>query len=344
MRTQNPSVPGYYLQQIADQLGSMDIDVAGWLRSCGLSLQQLDQADLKISLETFRHLILDALRRADEPALGLLVGERLLVNTHGLLGYAAINSETIRQLLALIEQFLPLRTNLVTISHEIQTDCVALRFEQGCPLLEAERPILEAVVLALKNILDFITMGSCQIQGVYFSFPEYDGTGLARALFKCDVHYEQAWTGFTFALELLDRRLKMANPASFRDAALICQREMEKRAAAETMSSQLKRLLLETRNGFPALQVTARLFNMSARTLHRRLIEEGTSYKAVLEEVKHRLAFEYLKAGELSVQEIAYRLGYQDVANFRRAFKRWQGMPPAEYKAACREGSGDLNG
>ena len=84
-------------------------------------------------------------------------------------------------------------------------------------------------------------------------------------------------------------------------------------------------------SAFPSLNVTARLFHLTPRTLHRRLLDEGSSFKEILEQVRH-LAVEYLKAGHLSIEEIAYSLGYTDMANFRRAFKRWEAMPPSRYR------------
>ena len=86
-------------------------------------------------------------------------------------------------------------------------------------------------------------------------------------------------------------------------------------------------------SAFRSLNVTARLFHLTPRTLHRRLLDEGSSFKEILEQVRH-LAVEYLKAGHLSSEEIAYSLGYTDMANFRRAFKRWEAMPPSRYRAA----------
>ena len=86
-------------------------------------------------------------------------------------------------------------------------------------------------------------------------------------------------------------------------------------------------------SALPSLNVTARLFHLTPRTLHRRLLDEGSSFKEILEQVRH-LAVEYLKAGHLSIEEIAYTLGYTDMANFRRAFKRWEAMPPSRYRAA----------
>ena len=59
---------------------------------------------------------------------------------------------------------------------------------------------------------------------------------------------------------------------------------------------------------------------------------EDTSYKELLDDVRHLLAKRYLDNKQLSIQEIAFTLGYSDIANFRRAFKRWQGMAPSEYQ------------
>jgi AraC-like DNA-binding protein len=147
------------------------------------------------------------------------------------------------------------------------------------------------------------------------------------------VRYDQEWTGFSAPSSALELPLKLADPGAFQDAALICQRELERIASHASTSARVRRLLLEKQNGFPSLQVTARLFHMTPRTLHRRLVEEGTSYRELLESVRHTLAVEHLKSGRFGMDEIAYRLGYTDLANFRRAFKRWEGVAPSAYRA-----------
>jgi AraC-like DNA-binding protein len=126
--------------------------------------------------------------------------------------------------------------------------------------------------------------------------------------------------------------LKQADPEAFREAEQICQRELGKLVSKTSMSARVRRVMLEKQHSFPSLNVAARLFHLTPRTLHRRLLEEGTSYKQILEEVRHTLAVEHLKAGRLTVEEIAYSLGYTDLANFRRAFKRWEGMPPSAFR------------
>jgi AraC-like DNA-binding protein len=98
----------------------------------------------------------------------------------------------------------------------------------------------------------------------------------------------------------------------------------------------VRRLLLDSQDGFPSLRLAARLLHVSPRTLHRRLVEEGTSFRATLEEVRRALAVDYLGSDRFGVAEIAYRLGYSDLSNFRRAFKRWERMPPDAWRRAQR--------
>lgn len=331
MAVYDVTLPAYYLRQIAEQVGEAGVPADGWLARRGLGPQRLAEPLVTLAFAEFRLLILDALAMSREPALGLLVGSRLLVNTHGILGYAAMSGGSIRQVLAMAEKYISLRENLVAIAHEERDDELIVRFTPCLPLGDIERPVLEAVVLAIKNIVDFITLGSCRIRRVAFPFAADRSAALARELFGCPVSYGSPWAGFTLPLAVIDQPLRMADPAAFQDATRICQQELDRRHDQETLAARVRRLLLQTQSDFPSLQLTARYFHLTPRTLHRRLEDEGTSFRQIQEEVRHALALEYLKAGKLSIQEIAYTLGYTQIANFRRAFKRWEQVPPSQY-------------
>jgi AraC-like DNA-binding protein len=323
-----------YVRQIADQLGGMGVDLDRWLGQSRLSREKLDDPSLSIAYPTFRRLTLDALSQSSEPALGLLVGERLHASSHGMLGYAALSSGTIRQTLQLVERYAPLRTSLISISHTVHAGEVRVVFSETRPLGDLQRPVLEAVMLSIKNVMDTISGGIFQARTVAFPFDAPDYAALARELFRCDVKYGQSWAGTVLPEEVLDVPLRMADPEAFREAALICQRELDKLTQNQSMAARVRRLLLEKQNGFPSLQVTARMFHLTPRTLHRRLVDEGTSFHELLEDVRHTLAVEHVKSGRLSIEEIAYMLGYSDLANFRRAFRRWESVPPSAYRAA----------
>jgi AraC-like DNA-binding protein len=323
-----------YVRPMADQLAGMGFDVDRWLGQSHLSRKQLDGPSFALAYPTFQRLARDALSMSREPALGLLIGERLLANSHGMLGYAALSSGTIRQALELVEHYTPVRTSLISISHTVRSGELRIVFAETRPLGDVQRLVLEAVTLSIKNILDSISMGVCQVRMIAFPFDAPDYAPLARDLFRCDVRYRHPWAGATLPSEVMDVPLKMADPEAFREAALICQRELDKLTANESLAARVRRLLLEKQNGFPSLQITARLFHMTPRTLHRRLVDEGTSFHELLEDVRRTLAVEHVKSGRFSFEEIAYMLGYSDLANFRRAFRRWESVPPSAYRAA----------
>jgi AraC-like DNA-binding protein len=182
-------------------------------------------------------------------------------------------------------------------------------------------------------VVDAITVGACQVREVAFPFEAPDYAPLACEIFGCQVRYGQSWAGFSVARSVLDLPIKLADQAAFQEAAEVCQRELDRLAANETLAARVRRLLLERQHGFPTLNVTARMLHMTPRTLHRKLVAEGSSYREQLEAVRHMLALEHVKSGRFSMDEIAYRLGYTDLANFRRAFKRWESMPPSAYRA-----------
>ena len=327
-------LPVQYLRQVAEQLRVMGLAPEHWLTSCGVSAEQLTDPDFQPDITLLTRLIERATTLSNDPAFGLLLGERLVVGTHGVLGFAALQAGSLRQVIELLEQYLPVRTTLLSVQLEAsaQPAVEQLRFVPTQTLGTAERTLIEAIMLAVKNIFDAISLGDSGILQVRMPFPSSSDTRLASSLFGSPVEYDQPCAAFSLSSETLDKPLRMADPDAFRDAKQICQRELAKLGDRNTLGDRVQRLLLERQNSFPSLETTARLLYVTPRTLHRRLQREQTSYKQILREVRHALAIEHLKSGRLSVEEIAWTLGYSDVANFRRAFRQWEGVAPSDYR------------
>jgi AraC-like DNA-binding protein len=85
--------------------------------------------------------------------------------------------------------------------------------------------------------------------------------------------------------------------------------------------------------GEPRREVVAQTLHLSQRTLQRRLQEEGTSYQQLLDDTRRELAEQYLGQVDLTLLEVAYLLGFADPSNFFRAFRRWFGETPGEYRS-----------
>lgn len=332
MTDPRPNLPGYYLQHVALQLQRRDVAPAQWLAPAGLAEADLAKPTLCLPFAIFEQLVRDALRLSREPALGLFVGEQLAPAAHGVVGDAVLSSATLREAIGLFERYIPLRLPLVAVSLETGAGEARLVFTETCPLGEIRRPVVEAVVLSLKNALEAISLGASRIGGVAFGFEAPGYAALAREVLRCPVRYGQRWTGFRLPLALLDVPLRAADPIAFREAAAVCQHELDRLTADTTVSARVQRLMLEKQTGFPSLTVTARALHLAPRTLHRRLEAEGTSFKALLEGVRRTLALAHLRQGRFTIEEIAYALGYTDIANFRRAFRRWEASPPSAFR------------
>ena len=325
-------VPSTYVQALAELIRSLGADTADWLTMSGLTVARLEQSDSSVSLPLFAQLAFDAVGITREPALGLLLGDRLHAGSHGVVGFAVSNAGTPRQAVELLARFVRLRLPLLSVSQRSAAGEVEVQFHEAMPLGPMRGPVLEATMLTIKRVLDSISLGSCAISGVAFPFPAPDHAPLARSMFGCDVAYDAPVAAMRLPEAQLDLPLRRADAAAFREAAAICQRELDRIGVGERLADRVLRLLAERQNGFPSLAVVARMCQLTPRTLHRRLVEEGTSFRALLEEVRHRRALEHLRIGGMSVEGLAFALGYNDPANFRRAFRRWEGVAPSVYR------------
>ncbi len=206
------STPAEYVRLIGDQLRTSGASVDDWLRRCGMEEAEFANPHRMFPYPQLRQLVLEALAIAREPALGLFVGERLLASTHGMVGAAAVNSSTVRQALDIVERFARLRTSLVTISHEVDPREARVRFTEMLPLGDIQRPLLEAIVLGIKNVLDEVTLGACHVSEVSFVFPKPEHATLAREIFGCPVRYDQQWTGFSAPASALESTAQACGP------------------------------------------------------------------------------------------------------------------------------------
>ncbi|HJV02687.1 MAG TPA: AraC family transcriptional regulator [Burkholderiaceae bacterium] len=333
------ALPVQYIRQIVDQVRRMQVPLpASFLRN---RWDALPAGEFQIlGLDAFEQAIHDAISATGDPTFGLLVGERMRINSHGMLGYAAMNCATLAEAIALVEQYLLTRTRLVHVRQQASGPDIRFLFEEALPLGRVRQPVMEAIVLTIKNLYDHITAGAAPIPYACWDFDAPPYADQVRDKFGCEVRYRQSWCGFVFPASALQQPLAMGDPTTLQQAIQACQRELHGMCAEPAWAAKLTRVLLERRDAFPSLEAAAQLFNLTPRTLHRRLLEEGTSYRDVLDEVRHQLALEHLQAGKLSIQEIAYQLGYTDTANFRRAFIRWQAISPAAYQAGV---NGTLN-
>jgi AraC-like DNA-binding protein len=142
-----------------------------------------------------------------------------------------------------------------------------------------------------------------------------------------------------FTAESMERRLDAGNPelAQLNDAVLLRYlANPEIRGIAVRVRDLLTTNLAD---GEPSEEDVAHLLNVSVRTLQRKLVDGGTTYRELLDDTRRDLALSYLKLSPYSVTTITYMLGYSAASSFTRAFRRWTGESPTAWRARANGGT-----
>ena len=159
--------------------------------------------------------------------------------------------------------------------------------------------------------------------------------------FEAPVRFDAELCGFRFDAAYLETPLRTADP----NLVALLERFAEEALAAlpepGRYAGRVRRLLVEALpDGDTSLAGFASAMALSERSLQRHLREEGTSHEQLLEEVRRELAIRYLADPNLTASEVAYLVGYSETGPFFRAFKRWTGRRPGEYRPARAQAAG----
>jgi AraC-like DNA-binding protein len=148
------------------------------------------------------------------------------------------------------------------------------------------------------------------------------------------VRFGQAVNQLVFNADELDLPLKMSDRASLRLAQEQCERALDALEQDGQVVARARSLLVKREGGVRSVEEVAGLMHLSPRTLKRRLAAHGVTYSSLAESELRERAILLLRSSDLSLEQVAERIGYSDVANFTRAFRRWTGRTPARYRRA----------
>jgi AraC-like DNA-binding protein len=146
------------------------------------------------------------------------------------------------------------------------------------------------------------------------------------------VYFGQPENQIIFDRETLDQQFTMANEVTASLCENQCQEILQNLKKQGGLVEDVRRIIINNPGQLAQPENIAAQLNMSYRTLRRRLNTEGFSFKQIHKEVVMGLATAYLRQTELSTQEIAFLVGYSEVANFHRAFKSWFNQTPGAYR------------
>lgn len=324
--------------RLLEVAGERGVNRSEVLAASGWAEEQLQDPDEHVSLRRVLRLWTAVCERIPDPDFGLEVGCRFETRLGGVLGYAIRHSPTLGSALQRFARYSRLFTTALEVDLERGARTWRLLARRP-PLQPRLRQFTDAIGASVVTMVREITRPQferwAEIDPIEIGlpYPEPEDPTELRSVYRCDVIFGQPRSWITFSAADMERPSVAAESqlsSYLEELAALKEAELPK---AETWSARVADLLRRgLSEGQPPLDELALQIGVSSRTLQRRLQEEGTSYAGVLDDVRREIASTLIADPTLTLSEIAYLQGYADPSAFYRAFERWHGCSPGEYR------------
>ena len=330
--TQEITTIGSVAILLSDTLADCDIDPGPLFSRAGIEISGIHDPDTRIPTRRMMDLWALAIEATGNPCLGLLTARRFQpAMLHGL-GFAWLASDTLLDALGRLVRYSRLINSIARFRIQEQADTTAL--------VGVVPDVFPNYVPAGVDLGMAVFLRMCQITAGEKLMPSH--VALQRKEPSCSedftrtfgpsVTYDAEDNRLCFDSDQLMRPLKTANPelARINDQTVV---DYLARFDHASIAMQVRSKIIEQLpDGIPRQESIAETLHVSLRSLQRRLREEETSFKVLLEDTRQALARQYLRENHRSIGEITYLLGFSEPSNFTRAFKRWTGKTPAEFR------------
>jgi len=293
-----------------------------------------ERAEQSYSLDWFRALFARAARLTEEPALGLLCGLKASESSFGLMAPLVSHAPSLRQGLALIAQFQALLLQCAQVRLSERAGVAELRVAVGGEA-GGDRSLAELIVAGLARTLWAFGCTQADIRCVCFEHARPAYYPAYTAAFGGVVRFATDFTGIEFSAQALDRPHLHRQPELHSLVLGQAERQLERLSRRRSYTERVQAFMTDRRAlAVPDMAHAARELGLSVRSLRRHLDDEGTSYRALTQSALERSACSMLRNPALTLQAVAYELGFSNPTAFHRAFRRWTKRTPAEYRGA----------
>lgn len=328
------NIPSNYTRIIARELGLNLREIPELIKYAGINTQEFMQEDLLLTPSQFIRILQNSILMAKHANFGLALGKRLTSTTHGMMGFLVNNSPNLHMALKAFQNFLPTRISFARVDVQYTTEfvTVSLRFEITLPQ-EVYQMLSETCTVILYECAEFIIGRSLKDTYIYFPHfkPEYQS--LYNQYLSGQCCFSANNVRVEIPLALCDIANVSANQHHYALAMQQCEKLLQElKPVSRNYKFEVQKIMLSHPINEISEEYIAQMLFISKRTLARRLAKEGTNFRKLTEEVKSKQALNYLCDSKLPVETIAMLLNYHDSSSFRRAFKKWYGLSPSEYR------------
>ena len=273
-----------------------------------------------------------AVERSGDTCFGLSVAEHMRPQAFHGLGFVWLSSDTLCDALKRLVKYQRLISTVADISLRERDDSVELVVNILQPSGQPHPASLDAALGVFLRMCRMAVCGPFNPERVSLQRPRPACAERFDTLFQAPVQFAAERNILYLDPSSIHQPLPGADPELLRanDQVVV---DYLARFDRESLSMQVRSLLIEQLpDGQPTQQGIASSLNLSVRNLQRKLHSEGISFKNLLDETRKELATQYIRDSNRRIGEITYLLGFSEPSNFTRAFRRWTGCSPNEYR------------
>jgi AraC-like DNA-binding protein len=323
----------YAISRALDESGVASEDL---LRSIGMDPARLGDVNHRYSQDQVTSLWIAAVEATRDESFGLKVARHVRPSTFHVVGYAMACSATLRRALERFAHSARLVSDSAVVEFRPTGDAYRLEMDLNTG---GRKPIYQTIDTMLAGVFllcEWIRGSDVSPLEVSFRHHRPADDSLYAEVFHGAVKFDQPINAITFRAADLDAAVPSANE----ELAMMLD-EMTSKYLALRFSGRFSRkvreaLVVQLADGEPTKTETARLLVMTERTLLRRLQEENTTFQEVLDHLREEKAYDYLRQPDLTIDAIAVRLGFSTSSTFSRAFTRWTGQRPSDWRESQR--------
>jgi AraC-like DNA-binding protein len=297
----------------------------------GISPELRGNPRARISLDALTSLWGHAAEALDDPCFGIKMAHYWHPSYSGALGYAWLVSTSLRTAFSRAERFVHVVSEGLNL--HLSNTGRGLKVTVEIPVEVISYPQQYQVTMAVLMRISRLNFGD-ELKAVEITFKHSmpDCHEVLSSYLQSPLVYDAGEYSMTFATSDIDRKLPTAN----KELALMHDEVLMKylvRIKKGDLVHQIQSLMIDQLpSGKITDQMIARELHLSERTLQRKLRDNGTSFRQVLESVRKMVALQYIRDTGTSMTEIAFLLGFSEQSAFSRAFKKWTGKSPVQYR------------
>ncbi len=336
------TVPGSYVLALLKSIELQGQDVNALLNLADIDAEELSE-NSAISAVKFGRFYQQAIRETRDESFGMFSANKMPIGSFKMMCYACLHAQDLEHAVARCSDFYEiLRGSVIKPVIEVHGQLAAFRFTviDALPyttikeVLNEEGPILIRAWFSMwHHFLSWLIGQRMVLNKARFTFRQPDDVFYYKKLFHCPIEFQQDINALYFDQRYLRAPLVQTEKSLRAYLKSLPYQLIVMPDDSDSMASRVSAVIgNDFSHDIPTAEAVAKRLGLSVSSLRRRLLREQTSYQRIKDECRQAAAMRFLAAESMSICDVATMTGFDDPSTFFRAFRKWTGMTPGQYR------------